>query len=161
MAWLAAISYRGPTALILSRQNLPDLEETHVPYDKGMGRGAYILRREDKKPDFTLFATGSEVSLALDVAVALEKTGRIVRVISMPCWELFEQQSEEYKRSIIGGDIGVRVSIEAGVSFGWTKWIGVDGISIAIDTFGESAPQSDLASEFGFTVDSILHRLLS
>lgn len=161
MAWLAAISYRGPTALILSRQNLPDLAETHVPYDQGMGRGAYILRRADKKPDFTLFATGSEVSLALDVAVALEKTGRIVRVISMPCWELFEQQSEEYKRSIVGGDIGVRVSIEAGVSFGWTKWIGVDGVSIAIDTFGESAPQSDLASEFGFTVDSILHRLLA
>jgi transketolase len=161
MAWLAAISYRGPTALVLSRQNLPDLPETHVPYDQGMGKGAYILRRADKKPDFTLFATGSEVSLALDVAAALEKTGRIVRVISMPCWELFEQQSEEYKRSIIGGDIGVRVSIEAGVSFGWTKWIGVDGISIAIDTFGESAPQSDLASEFGFTVDSILHRLLA
>jgi transketolase len=161
MAWFAAISYRGPTALILSRQNLPDLPETHVPYESGMGKGAYILRRADKKPDFTLFATGSEVSLALDVAVALEKIGRIVRVVSMPCWELFEQQSEEYKRSIVGGDLGVRVSIEAGVSFGWSKWIGVDGISIAIDTFGESAPQSDLASEFGFTVDTILHRLLA
>lgn len=161
MAWLAAISYRGPTALILSRQNLPELAETNVSYDQGLGRGAYILRRADKKPDFTLFATGSEVSLALDVATVLEKTGRIVRVVSMPCWELFEQQSEEYKNSIVGGDIGVRVSIEAGVSFGWSKWIGGDGISIAIDAFGESAPQSDLASEFGFTVDSILHRLLA
>ncbi len=161
MAWLAAISYRGPTALVLSRQALPELPETNVPYDKGMGRGAYILRGADKKPDFTLFATGSEVSLALDTAVALEKTGRSVRVVSMPCWELFEQQPEEYKKSIVGGDLGTRVSIEAGVSFGWAKWIGFDGISIAIDTFGESAPQSDLASEFGFTVDSILNRVLS
>jgi transketolase len=161
MAWLAAISYRGPTAIVLSRQALPELAEANVPYDKGMGRGAYILKGADKKPDFTLFATGSEVSLALDTAAALEKTGRSVRVVSMPCWELFEQQPEDYKHSIVGGDLGTRVSIEAGVSFGWAKWIGFDGISIAIDTFGESAPQSDLASEFGFTVDAILNRLLS
>ena len=161
MAWLAAISYRGPTALILSRQALPELPEANVPYDTGMGRGAYILRGADKKPDFTLFATGSEVSLALDVSSALEKTGRAVRVISVPCWELFEQQSEEYKQSIIGGDLGKRVSIEAAVSLGWAKWTGLDGIAIAVDSFGESAPQSDVASELGFTVDSILHRLLS
>jgi transketolase len=161
MAWLAALSYRGPTALILSRQALPELLETNVPYDSGMGRGAYILRGGDKKPDFTLFATGSEVSLAMDVAIALEKTGRAVRVVSMPCWELFEQQSEEYKHSVVGGDLGKRVSLEAAVSFGWAKWIGMDGISIAVDTFGESAPQSDVASEFGFTVDAVLHRLLS
>ena len=105
-------------------------------------------------------ATGSEVSLALDVAAALEKIGKSVRVISMPCWELFEQQSDEYKDSLLGGDIGQRVSIESGVSFGWSKWIGFDGIAISIETFGESAPQSDLAAEFGFTVDSILDRLL-
>lgn len=161
MAWVAAISYRGPTAIILSRQNLPELAEANVAYQDGMGRGAYILRGADKKPDITLFATGSEVSLALDTATALEKIGKAVRVISMPCWEIFEQQSEEYKKSIVGGDLGKRVSIEAGVSFGWSKWIGFDGISIAIDSFGESAPQSDLASEFGFTVESILDRILS
>ncbi len=100
------------------------------------------------------------MSLALDVATALEKIGKSVRVVSMPCWELFEAQSNDYKKEVIGGDLGRRVSIEAGVSFGWAKWIGPEGISISIDTFGESAPMSDLAAEFGFTVDSILDRLL-
>jgi len=160
MAWLAALRYRGPTALILSRQNLPDIAGCNVPYDQGMGKGAYIVKRESAKPDFTLMATGSELSLAMDVAAALEKIGKAVRVVSMPCWELFEQQSDEYKRSVVGGELGRRVSIEAGVSFGWSKWIGPEGIPISIDTFGESAPMSDLAAEFGFTVDSILDRLL-
>ena len=160
MAWVAALHYRGPTALVLSRQALPDLAGCNVPYDEGMGKGAYIVKKESAKPDFTLMATGSEVSLAMDVAVALEKIGKAVRVISMPCWALFEEQSDEYKRNVVGGDLGRRVSIEAGVSFGWAKWIGPEGIAISIDTFGESAPQSDLAEEFGFTVDSIMDRLL-
>ena len=125
-----------------------------------MEEGANILKRESGKAQFTLIATGSEVSLAMDVAFALEKIGKAVRVISMPCWEIFEKQDEEYKESVIGGDLGQRVSIEAGVSFGWARWIGPEGISISIESFGESAPQSDLAAEFGFTVDSILDRLL-
>lgn len=161
MAWLAALRYNGPTAIILSRQSLPELSCCNVSYEKGMGKGAYIIKNEGTKPDFTFIATGSEVSLALDVAAALEKRDKAVRVISMPCWELFEEQSDEYKHHVVGGDLGQRVSIEAGVSFGWAKWIGPEGISIAIDTFGESAPQSDLAAEFGFNVDSILDRLLS
>jgi transketolase len=161
MSWLAALRYRGPTAIILSRQALPELAEANVPYEKGLGRGAYLLRNPNKKPDFTLFATGSEVSLALDVATALEKIGKAVRVVSMPCWELFDAQPDDYKHSVIGGDIGQRVSIEAATSFGWTKWIGHEGISISMESFGASAPQSDLAAEFGFTVDAILHRLLS
>lgn len=160
MAWMAALRYRGPTAFALSRQGLPELAVTNVPYDQGMGRGAYIVKREATQPDFTFFATGSELSLALDVAAALEKRGKSVRVVSMPCFELFDQQDEKYKKSIIGGNIGKRVSIEAAVSFGWHKYIGIDSISISIETFGESAPQSDLANEFGFTVDSILDRLL-
>jgi transketolase len=159
MAWLAALHYRGPTALILSRQNLPDLAGCHVSYEEGMGLGAYLVKKESAKPDFTLIATGSEVSLALDVALALEKRGKAVRVISMPCWELFEEQSDDYKKSLFA-DSGRRVSMESGVSFGWAKWIGLDGIAISIDSFGESAPQSDLAAEFGFTVDAILDRLL-
>jgi transketolase len=89
-----------------------------------MGKGAYIVKKEQGKPQFTLFATGSEVSLALDVAAALEKRDKSVRVVSMPCWEIFEEQSDAYKQSIVGGDIGRRVSIEAGVSLGWHKWIG-------------------------------------
>lgn len=160
MAWLAALRYRGPTALVLSRQNLPDLGATNVPYEQGMGKGAYILKKEKSTPDFTLIATGSEVSLAMDVAAALEKRGKAVRVVSMPCWEIFEKQSDAYKASVIGGNLGKRVSIEAAVSFGWSRWIGPEGLSISIDTFGESAPASALAAEFGFTVDAILNRLL-
>ncbi len=160
MAWLAALKYRGPTALLLSRQNLPTLDETNVSYEKGMGKGAYILKKEKTKPDFCLIATGSEVSLAMDVAAALQQRDKSVRVVSMPCWKLFEEQSDAYKHEVLGGDLGQRVSIEAGVSFGWSKWIGPFGISIAMDTFGASAPMSDLQAEFGFNVDAILNRLL-
>lgn len=161
MGWMAALRYRGPTILVLSRQALPELDACNVSYEEGVSKGAYIVKQEQGKPEFTLIATGSEVSLALDVATSLEKVGKKVRVISMPCWQIFELQDEEYKEKIIGGDLGVRVSIEAGVSFGWSKWIGSDGISISIESFGESAPMSDLAAEFGFTVDAILNRLLS
>ncbi|NGX38718.1 MAG: Transketolase [Chlamydiae bacterium] len=161
MAWLAALRYRGPTAIILSRQNLPELEGSKVSYDEGMGRGAYIVKKESGKPEFCLLATGSEVSLALDVASALKKRGKAVRVVSMPCWELFQNQKDEYKDELLGGDLGQRVSIEAGISMGWDKWIGPSGISISVETFGESAPMSDLQAEFGFNVDAILGRLLS
>lgn len=161
MAWIAALRYRGPTALILSRQGLPLLEGTNVPYEEGMAKGAYIVKKETRKPDFTLIATGSEVSLAIDVAIALEKMGKAIRVISMPCWELFEKQPDTYKEELLGEDQGRFVSIESGVSFGWAKWIGRKGICISIETFGESAPQSDLAAEFGFTTDAIVDRLLS
>jgi transketolase len=160
MAWLAALSYRGPTALILSRQNLPDLPGTDVAYAEGMGRGAYIIKKETAKPDYTLVATGSEVWLALDVATALEKLGKHVRVISFPCWELFDLQEAEYQESIFGGDLGKRVSIEAGVSQGWHRYIGRSGITIAIDDFGASAPYKALQKAFGFTVEDILDRIL-
>ncbi len=160
MAWLAALRYRGPTAIILSRQALPQVPGTEISYEEGMGRGAYIVKKENAKPDFTLMATGSELSLAMDVAKELEKRGKAVRVISMPCWRLFEQQDDAYHQAILGGEIGKRVSIEAGCSFGWHRWVGPCGITIAVDSFGASAPAGDLATEYGFTVESILTRLL-
>lgn len=160
MAWIAALSYKGPTALLLSRQNLPDVVGTDIPYSEGMGRGAYILKKEASKPDFTLIATGSEVWLAMDVATALEKIGKQVRVISFPCWQIFEFQDAEYKQSIFGGDLGKRISIEAGVSQGWHKYIGREGIPIAQEEFGASAPYKDLQKAFGFTVEDILDRIL-
>jgi len=160
MAWIAALNYQGPTALILSRQNLPTLAATNVPYAEGMERGAYIIKKEAAVPNFTLVATGSEVPLALDVAKELEKIGKSVRVISMPCWEIFEKQSPEYKESIFGGDLGQRVSIEAGVEQGWHKYIGRSGIAICMEGYGASAPASALATEFGFTVEAILEQIL-
>lgn len=159
MAWVAALKYEGPTAIILSRQALPELPGTQLPYVQGVGRGAYLVKNPPGVPNYTFFATGSELSLALDVATALEKQGKAVRVISTPCWELFEEQDAAYKATIVGSNVGKKVSIEAGIAQGWHKWIGPDGIAISIDTFGESAPQSDLAEEFGFTVDAILDRL--
>lgn len=161
MAWIAALRYSGPTVIALSRQALADVAGCDVPFAQGVGRGAYIVKKESAPPQFTLFATGSEVSLAVDVAIALEKLGKAVRVVSMPCWEIFEAQEDAYRASVVGGDLGRRVSIEAACSFGWHKWIGMDGICISVETFGESAPIGDLAQEFGFTVDAILHRLLS
>lgn len=161
MAWIAALRYKGPTAIVLSRQNLPDLEATNVPYEQGMGRGAYIVKKEKGRPDFTLFATGSEVSLAMDAAAALEKVGKRVRVVSMPCWALFEKQSDNYKHAVVGGDLGVRVAIEAACEFGWHKYIGREGIAICMEGFGLSAPAADLAQEFGFTPDAIVERLLN
>ncbi|WP_075883015.1 transketolase [Candidatus Protochlamydia sp. W-9] len=160
MSWIAALQYKGPTALILSRQNLPDLAGTNIPYVEGMGRGAYIVKKEKGKADFTLVATGSELSLAMNVANELEKLGKNVRVISMPCWALFEKQPIDYKESLFGGDIGKRVSIEAGVDLGWHKYIGRDGIAICMEHFGASAPAGVLAKEFGFTVEAILERIL-
>lgn len=161
MAWLAALRYEGPTALSLSRQNLPALEETKVSYTEGVGRGAYIIKKEKSdQVDYMLVATGSEVALALDVAKELERLGKNVRVISMPCWELFEKQPVDYKSSVFGGSLGIRVSIEAGVDQGWHKYIGMDGIAICMESFGHSAPASALAEEFGFTVPAILERIL-
>jgi transketolase len=160
MAWLAALSYHGPTVLILSRQNVAEIEETHVPYSQGVGRGGYIVKRESGKCAFTLIATGSELPLAVEVAVELEKLGKPARVVSMPCTELYERQSDEYKQSVLGSDTGRRVSIEAGSDMSWYKYIGLEGIPIAMETFGASAPASALAKEFGFTVDAILERIL-
>lgn len=160
MAWIAALRYKGPTAIILSRQNLPLLESTQVSFAEGMGRGAYIVKKETKTPDFTLFATGSELCLALDVANRLVSMGKDVRVVSMPCWAIFEKQDKAYKASIVGGDLGLRVSIEAATDFGWYKYIGREGIAICMESFGLSAPAANLAEEFGFTVDAIVERCL-
>jgi len=160
MAWLAALRYQGPTALILSRQNIWDLPETVLPFEKGLGRGAYIIRPGKDAIDFTIVATGSELPLAMDVASALEQIGKSVRVISMPSWELFEEQPESYKKSLFGSESGKKISIEAGSEQGWHKYIGSDGIAISVEGFGTSAPPCIIAKEYGFTVDAILDRVL-
>lgn len=160
MSWLAALRYRGPTALVLSRQNLPAIPGTDVSLAEGVGRGAYIIKREKEKADYLLVATGSEVSLAVQVGDLLEAKGRDVRIVSMPCWEIFDRQSDEYKVSVFGGPVGKKVAIEAGISQGWHKYIGSDGIMIGLETYGASAPMKALAEAYGFTPDAVLAKLL-
>ena len=161
-AWFAALTYKkGPTALILTRQNVPDLKGTDVPFEQGLMKGAYIVKKEAHPLEVTLIATGSEVSLAFDVATSLEQKGKGVRVVSMPCMELFRKQKLEYQESVIPSKKHLKVSIEAGVTHGFQEWIGTDGIAIGIDQFGLSAPMKAIQKEFGFTVESIVSKIES
>jgi len=160
MAWIAALRYKGPTALILSRQNLKTLKETNISYAMGLSKGAYIVKKEKNKPDFTIFATGSELELAMEVAAQLERLNKDVRVVSFPSFEIFEKQDLEYKNKILKEDLGKCISIEAGVELGWHKYIGKDGICISVESFGVSAPMDKLKEKFNFTVDKIVQRLI-
>ena len=161
-AWYAALTYKkGPTALILTRQALPTLEGTKVPFEQGMMKGAYVVKKEQAHLTYVIIATGSEVSLAIESAEALEKKGMGVRVVSMPCMELFRKQPRSYQDQILGPQSVKKVSIEAGVSFGFAEWIGRDGIKIGIDSFGLSAPQKAIAEEFGFTVEKVVSKILA
>ncbi len=160
MAWLAALKHTGPTAIILSRQDLPLCIGTNKSYSGGVGRGAYILKDGKSKLDFTLIATGSEVALTLKVSDVLENRGFSVRVVSMPSWELFEEQPEDYKEHVLGPDSGRRVSVEAAAEIGWHKYV-LNGTVISLKSFGKSATSDDLAKEFGFTVDQIVDKILS
>ena len=154
-AWVSALTYKGPTAFALSRQNLPTLQNSTV---EGALKGGYILKKEEGAHSFTLIATGSEVGLALETATLLESKGKGARVVSLPCWQLFDAQDKNYREEVLGK--AKRVSIEAGTTFGWAHFIGLDGIAIGIDQFGASAPDKELAKVFGFTKEAIVERLL-
>ena len=157
-AWIHALSSNNPVAIICSRQGLADLSETLID---GVEMGAYIIKHEKESntpTDYTLLATGSEISLALEVASQLDSENKNVRVVSMPSFELFEKQSKHYQKETLG-NANCFVSIEAQTSFGWHKYIGKDGIAISIDRFGLSAPEKDLRKEFGFTKEQILEKL--
>ena len=151
-AYIAALSGTMPTALALTRQNLPQLEETDV---KKAMLGGYILRGSEK-PDVILMASGSEVELAMKAADELEAKGKKVRVVSMPCTDIFDRQSAEYKESVLPGSVRARVAIEAGCAMSWYKYIGLDGETVTVDHFGASAPAGILFKEFGFTVENVV-----
>ena len=149
-AWRIAVEKGGPTALILSRQNLPVLAGTAGNTDVELG--AYTLVATDGDPDVVLIGTGSEVQLCVAAAERLADEGIAARVVSMPCWELFEEQDDDYQDSILG--IGIpSVSVEAGTTFGWAKWATA---SVGIDHFGASAPGPELMERFGMTVDNVV-----
>ena len=159
-AWLLN-HLTGPVILALTRQPLPTLKETDRSFQDSVMKGAYILIEEDrsKSLDYLLIGTGSELQLAVEVCKKLRADGKNVRVVSMPCHRLFEDQNYDYKERVLGGEAGKRVSIEAGVSFGWERYIGPHGIAISVDEFGRSAPINDVMNFFGFTVDKIMARI--
>lgn len=151
-AWKYAISTSDePVALVLTRQNLEQQENSSADISKG----AYVIYGGEKDPDAILIGTGSEVSLCVNAAKELESEGVSVRVVSMPCMELFERQSAEYKESILPDNCRKRVSVEALSSYGWGRYTGLDGKNVSIDTFGASAPAGQLFEKFGFTVENV------
>jgi transketolase len=162
-AWRIAVeNENGPTAIILTRQNVPVIDRGRFSPAIGLRRGAYILcDSSSSKPEVILIATGSEVHLALEVHEKLLAEGVKNRVVSMPSWELFEQQPEKYREEVLPPDVTQRVSIEAGVTLGWHRYVGREGEMIGIDHFGASAPGNILLKEFGFTSENILHRVRS
>ncbi|MCS3650216.1 transketolase [Salinibacter ruber] len=155
-AWAAAVTRTdGPTALALTRQTLPIVDRTELTTAEGLRRGAYILREAAGQPDAVLMGTGSEVQHALQAARALEKDGIQAQVVSMPSWELFEEQSETYRRKVLPPSVEARVSIEAGVTQGWERYVGPEGTAIGVDRFGASAPGERVMEEYGLTAERV------
>jgi transketolase len=154
-AWKIAITRRdGPTALILSRQNLVTFERASAP---DVDKGAYVLADFGKsKPELILMASGSEVQLCVEAAKKLMEEGRSVRVVSFPSWELFAKQDEAYRESVLPREVKARVAVEAGTGFGWERFAGCDGRIISIDRYGASASAKILFEKFGFTVENVL-----
>lgn len=157
-AWKCAIERNdGPSLLVLTRQNLPIIDRTKYGSAKGTEKGAYVLKKENgQKPGLILIASGSEVQLAVEAAAQLEKRRISVRVVSMPCRELFEAQPIEYQHEILPPEITKRISIEAAATLGWHKWVGSEGIVMGIDRYGESAPYERVYDHLGLTVAKIL-----
>jgi transketolase len=157
-AWRVIMQLRHePAALILSRQTLPTLDRTRYASASGVAKGAYVLAdAPDGKPELILMATGSEVALCVSVYEQLTAEGRKVRVVSMPSWEIFEQQSAEYRDSVIPPEVKARISVEQASTMGWSQYVGTDGITIGMKTFGASAPLKELQKKFGFTPDAVI-----
>lgn len=159
-AWRAALARRdGPTVLVLTRQKVPVLDQRKTNSMLGVLKGGYILLKEPwHAPDLILIATGSEVHLAMAAQQRLAEEDIGVRVVSLPCWELFRAQPKAYRDTVLPPRVTARLAIEAGASFGWREWVGDDGVVIGIDRFGASAPGEDNFQHFGFTVEHILEK---
>ena len=161
-AWEVAIkSEDRPTLLALTRQDIPVLPNTDTLAREGVKKGAYVVSPAKDKAEGVLMATGSEVHLAVNAQAALLEKGHDVSVVSMPSLELFDLQSDDYKESVLPKDIKKRVAIEMGASFGWHKYVGLDGTVVGIDRFGESGPGDEVIEFFGFTVDNVVEQYLS
>ena len=155
-AWKIIIKGRKASGILLSRQNLPVFDRTKFGSADGVARGAYVLKEASKSPQLILMATGSEVSLAVESAQALEESGIATRVVSIPCFEWFNQQSQTYKDEVLPPSVKARVSIEAGISQGWREYVGDAGACVSLEHYGASAGANILFKEFGFTVDNVV-----
>lgn len=156
-AWKLAIeSTESPTALILTRQNVETMENSSV---EGVSKGAYVIGKEENHLDAIIIASGSEVNLAMKAKKVLLEKGIDVRVVSMPCQEFFDQQDEQYKEAVLPNAMRKRLSVEMASSFGWHKYVGLDGITMSIDEFGKSAPAQDVIQSYGFTVDGVVENI--
>lgn len=161
-AWKFALNHKdGPVALILTRQKVDVIDRNKFAPASGLNKGAYIIKDSVQNTDLLLIATGSEVALSLKAAEMLEEDGKKVRVISFPSWEIFEQQDDDYKKQIFPENIKNRISVEMGIGLGWGKYIGNNGKSLCIETFGASAPDNILYENFGFTVKNLVEKAKS
>jgi transketolase len=156
-AWRAAMDrHHQPVALVLTRQDVPILDRSKYASADGLRRGGYVLADpEEGDPEVILIATGSEVALAVEAHEALIADGIRSRVVSLPCWELFDRQDDEYRESVLPPKITARVSIEEAATMGWDRWVGPEGVTVGMRTFGSSAPLKDVQTKFGFTPDKI------
>jgi transketolase len=152
--WHTAMTLLKPAALVFTRQNLPVLVGDHVRH--GVARGAYVVQDSDGAPEVLLLGSGSEVHIAVEAANALKAEGVKARVVSMPCWELFDEQDEAYRESVLPRSVTARVSIEAGRTLGWEHYIGMNGIAIGVDQFGASAPYERIYQEYGLTSAAVV-----
>lgn len=158
-AWKLALESKDePTALVLTRQDLPTLVNSEKGYE-GVKKGGYVISEAKNDLDGLLLASGSEVPLAVDAQKALEKEGIFVSVVSMPSWDRFEKQTDEYKESVLPKKVKIRLGIEMGASLGWSKYVGDNGHVLSIDQFGASAPGEKIIEEYGFTVENVISQL--
>ena len=150
-----------PSVMVLSRQNLPTVDRSVMGAASGTTKGAYVLKDTKGTPDAILMGTGSEVQICLDAADKLTADGVNVRVVSVPCWKLFDEQDAKYKESVLPAAVTKRVAVEAGIKMGWEKYIGNDGAFIGMDSFGASAPAEELYEHFGITPTAIADKVKS
>ncbi|MBU2591083.1 MAG: transketolase [Nitrospinae bacterium] len=159
-AWKIAVQAKGPVALIFTRQNLPTIDAQKYGVGEGVKRGGYTLIEGAENPDIILISTGSEVQLAMGAAETLACSNIKARVVSLPSWEIFEAQPEEYKNKVLPPNVTKRLAIEAGVPYGWERWTGRSENIMGITTFGASAPGDTLMVKYGFTVESVVAKAM-
>jgi len=156
-AWRVIARQRHhPVALVLTRQAVPTLDRSKYAPASGVAKGAYVLADSDGTPEVILIGTGSEVTLCVEAYEKLKAEGVKARVVSMPSWELFEQQDPGYRDSVLPPSVHARVAVEQAEVFGWERWVGLRGSVVGMRSFGASAPLKALLQKFGFTVDNVV-----